>query len=283
MFETGMAKKRKPQEEEKEMPFLEHLEELRWRLIRSIGALGVGMIICFIFAKYILNFLTYPASQLDPPLIFQFLKVQGILVVYIEIGFFGGLMLALPYILLQLWGFVAPGLKMEERRYFFPMILSTTLLFLTGASFAYFVMLPVAIRFLIGIAPADIEPNIAIDFYIGFAIRLVFLFGVIFELPMICYFLAKIGLLTPAFMRKYRRHSIVVIFIVAALLTPPDPITQILLGIPLVFLYEFSIFVVARVEKAKKKRELEEEADYQRRMREMERQTAQETKGNQPE
>lgn len=278
-----MARRRKPKEEEREMPFLEHLEELRWRLIRAIGALGVGMIICFIFAKYILKFLTYPASKLDPPLVFQFLKVQGILVVYIEIGFFGGLMLALPFILLQLWGFVAPGLKMEERKYFFPMILSTTLLFLTGASFAYFVMLPVAIKFLIGIAPADIEPNIAIDFYIGFAIRLVFLFGVVFELPMISYFLAKVGLITPEFMRKYRRHSIVVIFIIAALLTPPDPITQVLLGIPLVFLYEFSIFVVTRVARGKKKREMEEEADYQRRMREMESQTSRAAKGKQPE
>lgn len=281
-----MAKRREPQEEEREMPFLEHLEELRWRLIRSAGALGVGMIICFIFAKYILNFLTYPASQLDPPLIFQFLKVQGILVVYIEIGFFGGLMLALPFILLQLWGFVAPGLKMEERKYFFPMIFSTTFLFLLGASFAYFVMLPVAIRFLIGIAPADIEANIAIDFYIGFAIRLVFLFGVIFELPMISYFLAKIGLISPDFMRKYRRHSIIAIFVVAALLTPPDPITQVLLGIPLIFLYEFSIFVVTRVAKAKKKKEMEEEADYQRRMQELERmesQKKQEAEGEQPE
>jgi sec-independent protein translocase protein TatC len=254
--------RRKTRHVEKEMPFLEHLEELRWRLIRSIGALGVGMIICFVLAKFILNILTYPATRLDPPLIFQFLKVQGMLIVYIEIGFFGGLMLALPYILNQMWGFVAPGLKDGEQKYFFPLIFSATFLFVMGVLFAYYVILPFALNFFIGLAPSNINANIAIDFYIGFAIRLMFLFGVVFELPVVSYFLAKIGLITPEFMRKYRRHSIIFIFLVAALLTPPDPITQTILGIPLIFLYEFSIFIVRQVEKATLKREKKAEEEY---------------------
>jgi sec-independent protein translocase protein TatC len=254
--------RRKAKHIEKEMPFLEHLEELRWRLIRSIGALGVGMIICFVLAKYILNILTYPATRLDPPLIFQFLKVQGMLIVYIEIGFFGGLMLALPYILYQIWGFIAPGLKNEEQRYFLPLVFSATFLFIIGLLFAYLVILPFALNFFIGLAPSNIDANIAIDFYIGFAIRLMFLFGVVFELPVVSYFLARVGLITPEFMRKYRRHSIIFIFLLAALLTPPDPITQTILGIPLIFLYEFSIFIVMRVEKAAKKREKEAEKEF---------------------
>lgn len=254
----------KKESHDQEMPFLEHLEELRQRLIKSLLALGVGMIACFSVAKYILNILTYPASRLTPPLEFQFLKVQGILVVYLEIGFFGGLMAALPYILMQIWQFVSPGLKTEERRYFLPLIFSSTILFALGLSFAYFILLPFALNFFIGLAPANIVANIAIDFYIGFALRMIFLFGVVFELPVVCYFLAKAGIITAAFMRKYRRHAIVLIFIIAAVLTPPDPITQIILGIPLTILYEASIFIVKWVEKSAKQRVLAGETSLEK-------------------
>ncbi|MCB0266215.1 MAG: twin-arginine translocase subunit TatC, partial [Calditrichaeota bacterium] len=112
-----------------EMPFLEHLEELRWVVFRSLIGLIAGMIVCFIFAQDILQILTYPASQLDPPLIFQFLKVQGMLIVYLEIGFFGGLALALPLIFQQLWSFISPGLHQREKRYFLPLMISVTTLF----------------------------------------------------------------------------------------------------------------------------------------------------------
>ncbi len=245
----------KRQRIDQEMPFLDHLEELRWSLLRSLAALFVGMIICFSFSGYILNLLTYPASRLDPPLIFQFLKVQGMLIVYIEIGFFGGLILALPYIFYEIWKFISPGLHSKEKRYSLPLIFSSTFLFLVGMSFSYWVILPFALKFFVGLAPADISANIAIDFYIGFAIRLTFLFGLIFELPIVSYFLAKIGILTQGLMRNYRRHAIVGIFILAALLTPPDPITQIFMGIPLLLLYEVSIYIVGAVEKAAKRRE----------------------------
>ena len=241
---------KKRQRIDQEMPFLDHLEELRWSILRSLVALVIGMIICFAFSGSLLKLLTYPASRLDPPLIFQFLKVQGMFTVYIEIGFFGGLILALPYIFYQFWKFIAPGLHSKEKRYFLPLILSSTLLFMTGLSFAYWVILPFALNFFVGLAPEDISANIAIDFYIGFAIRITFLFGIVFELPIVSYFLAKIGFISQALMRNYRRHAIVGIFILAALLTPPDPITQIFLGIPLLLLYEFSIYIVEAVEKA---------------------------------
>ncbi len=251
-----------------EMPFLDHLEELRWVILRSLIGLVVGMIICFIFSQQILQVLTYPASQLEPPLVFQFLKVQGMLIVYLEIGFFGGLGLALPYIFYELWNFVAPGLTPKERRYFIPLVMSVTLLFIAGVTFAYMTILPFALNFFVSLAPPDITANIAIDFYIGFAIRMLFLFGIMFELPVVTYFLAKLGFITANGMRMYRRHAIVGIFVVAALLTPPDPVTQIMLGIPLILLYEVSIFIVARVEKAMIKKAREDALAYAKEMRE---------------
>ena len=242
------------QKQEKEMPFLEHLEELRWRIIRSAISIIVGMIICLFFSQQILDLLILPTHSLDTPLVLQVLKVQGMFMVKLEVGFFGGLVLALPFILVQFWRFISPGLIETERRYFVPLVASSTILFLIGLSFAYFVILPLAIDFFIGLASGDIKPNIAIDFYIGFVLRILLVFGFVFELPMVSYFLSKIGLLTSAFMRKYRRHAIVIIFVAAAVLTPPDVITQILLGVPLIFLYELSILLAQAVERNKLKK-----------------------------
>lgn len=241
--------------EEREMPFLDHLEELRWRIIKAAIAIIVGMIICLIFSQKILDALIYPTTHLDTPLELQVLKVQGMFVVKLEVGFFGGLVLGLPFILIQLWKFISPGLFETEKHYFFPLIASSTLLFLIGLSFAYFIILPFAIDFFIGLVSGNIKANIAIDFYIGFVIRILVLFGFVFELPILSYFLSKIGLLTPAFMRKYRRHAVIAIFVVAAIVTPPDVITQVLLAIPLVLLYEFSIFISKTVERNKKRKE----------------------------
>lgn len=250
-------------QENNEMPFLDHLEELRGKLIKSVIALIVGVIICFIVAQYILEFLKYPATRLDPPLLFQFLKVQAIFIVYIEIGFFGGITLALPFIIYQLWSFVAPGLHSQEKKYFIPMVAASTFLFLVGIFFAYYIILPLALTFFVNLAPEGIRADIAIDEYIGFAIRLMFLFGIIFELPMLSFTLAKVGILRSTIMRTYRRHGIVAIFIVAAMLTPPDPITQVFLGIPLILLYELSVYIVRGVERGREKAALEAEAEYQ--------------------
>ncbi|RMF58582.1 MAG: twin-arginine translocase subunit TatC [Calditrichaeota bacterium] len=243
------------------MTFLDHLEELRWTILRSLIALFVGMILCFIVANYILAILTLPAEHLDPPLTLQVLKVQGMFTVYLEIGFFGGMILALPYILFEIWKFIRPGLMPEERRFVVPLILSATILFCSGVAFAYFVILPFALKFFIGLAPEEISANIAIDFYIGFAIRLMAIFGIIFELPVLSFFLGKMGLISANLMKKYRRHAVVIIFFLAAVLTPPDPITQILLGVPLVLLYEASIFIVKLVEKKRDERLAEEETE----------------------
>lgn len=247
-----------------EMGFLDHLEELRWRLIRILIAVVVGVAISFAVSRYVLDLLTLPAARMEPPLDFQFLKIQGMFVVILEIGIFGGLILALPYALYQLWGFVSPALMEHERRYIYPILGFSTLLFATGLLFAYWVILPLAMEFFVGLAPPEIAANIAIDLYIGFVIRILILFGVIFQLPILSYFLAKVGLLTSTFMRTYRRHGIVAIFVIAALLTPPDPMTQIFMGIPLILLYELSVYIVRVVERGNERRERKYQVELER-------------------
>ena len=228
---------------EKEMPFLDHLEELRWRLLKSVISVLVMMIICFSFSDYILDLLLYPGQHIDPPVPLQVLKVQTIFIIKLEIALFAGIVFSLPVIFYQLWQFLAPGLHLNERKLLPSVVFASVVCFLIGGSFAYFIIIPYALQFFLSLAPPNIENNIAIDFYIGFLLRLIIVFGVVFELPMLSLILTKFGLLTPAFMRKYRRYAIVGAFILGAILTPPDPTTQVLLAIPMVLLYELSIFI----------------------------------------
>lgn len=234
------------------MPFLEHLEEFRNRIIKAIIGVIIGAVICLIFSKQLLNVLLWPTTRVDMPIDIQVLKVQGMFIVTLEIAFFGGILVSLPFIFYQAWMFIAPGLYKSERRYVPKVITSATFLFLAGVAFAYFFIFPFALDFFLGLAPETVQTNIAIDFYISFIIRLLVIFGVVFQLPIMSYFLSKMGILSPVFMRKYRRHSIVVIFVLAALFTPPDPFTQVMLAIPLILLYEISIYISYLVHKSKK-------------------------------
>lgn len=228
---------------EVEMPFLDHLEELRWRIIKAIIAIFSFSVIGLIFSDQIFNILLYTTKDLKAPLNLQVLKVQTIFVIKLELSIIAGLIASLPVIFYQLWAFVAPGLLDKERRYILPVIFFATLNFIIGGVFAYFVIIPYALNFFLGLAPPSVSNNIALDFYFGFVIRLILVFGLVFELPILALLLTKIGLLTPAFLRKYRRHAIVIIFIVAAILTPPDPVTQTLLAVPLLVLFEISIWI----------------------------------------
>jgi sec-independent protein translocase protein TatC len=229
--------------DEREMPFLDHLEELRWRLIKCIVAVIIMMIICFVFADKLLDILMYPGQRLNPPIKLQALKVQSIFMIELELSIIAGCILSLPVIFYQFWQFLAPGLLLKEKKLIPAIVVASVMCFLIGVAFGYFVIIPYALEFFLKLAPSNIENNIAIDFYIGFLLRMVLVFGIVFELPMLSLLLTKIGLLTPQFMRKYRRHAIVMAFIVGAVLTPPDPLTQIFLAVPLVFLYEISIWV----------------------------------------
>ena len=230
---------------EREMPFLDHLEELRWRLIKCIASIMIMMIICFVFADNLLDILLYPGQILNPPIKLQALKIQSIFMIELELSIITGIILSLPVLFYQFWMFLAPGLLLRERKAIPAIVTASVFCFLLGAAFAYFVIIPYALEFFLSLAPTNIENNIAIDFYIGFLLRMILVFGIVFELPMLSLFLTKIGLLTPKFMRKYRRHAIVAAFIIGAILTPPDPMTQIFLAVPLVILYEISIIISA--------------------------------------
>jgi len=229
--------------EEKEMSFLDHLEELRKTILKSLFGLVIGTAVSFIFVDFFVDkVLLYPAKIANFKL--QNLKPFGQLMMYFQVAFVGGLILSLPLIVYQIWKFIAPALHSNEKRYVKAVVFFTTSCFLSGLLFGYYVMLPVTLKFAAGFGSISIENNFALDEYISIILSILLAAGVVFELPVMSFFLTKIGILNPRIMRKYWRHSIVVIMILAALLTPgTDPVSQILLAIPLVFLYEISIFV----------------------------------------
>jgi len=229
--------------EEVEMPFLDHLEELRWRIIKSLIAVVIFTIISFAFSDQILDFLLLTTKNLKHQLQLQVLKVQTVFIIKLELALIAGIMLSLPVIFYQIWAFVAPGLLENERKYVVPVITFATISFIVGAAFAFFVIIPFALDFFLSLVPENVKNNIALDFYFGFVARIVLVFGIVFELPVVSLLLTKLGLLTPQFLRKYRRYAIVVIFVLAAILTPPDPTTQIMLAVPLLLLFEVTIWI----------------------------------------
>lgn len=236
-----------------EMSFLEHLEEFRWRILYLIIGVFLGAIVSWIFIDFLIDqILLLPARKADINL--QNLRPFGQLFLYFQVAVIGGLILSVPNVFYQIWKFIAPALKENEKKYVSAIVFFSSICFLSGIVFAYFVMLPLTLTFAGQFGTTTIENNFAIDEYFSIIISVMLAAGVIFELPMLSFFLSKIGILTPKFMRKFRRHSIVGILIVAAILTPgTDPLAQVLLAIPLVLLYEISIFV----SKYSQKKELE--------------------------
>lgn len=226
-----------------EMSFLDHLEELRWRILYSLIGIAVGTIVAWIFIDIIIDhILLRPAQHADISL--QNLRPFGQLFLYFQVAFIVGVILSIPNIFYQLWLFISPALRANEKKYVNAVVGFSTLCFLGGIVFAYFVMLPFTLSFAGKFGSELIENNFAIDEYFSIIISVMLAAGIVFELPMMSFFLSRLGLITPAFMKKYRRHAIVGILIAAAILTPgTDPIAQVLLAVPLVLLYEISIFV----------------------------------------
>ncbi len=226
-----------------EMTFLEHLEELRWRIIYSLIGLVVGTLICWIFIDFLVDkVLLLPAKTAHVEL--QNLKPFGQLMLYFEVAIVAGAIVSLPNIFYQFWKFISPALKKKERKYISAIVAFSTLCFLIGVVFAYYVMLPLSLKFAAQFGSAQIKNIFAIDEYMSIIISIMLGSGLVFELPMISFFLTKIGILTPAFMKKYRRHAIVIIFIASAFLTPgTDPVSQLILAAPLLLLYEISIII----------------------------------------
>jgi sec-independent protein translocase protein TatC len=232
-----------PQKDSFEMGFFDHLEELRWRIIYSLLGIVIGAIIVWFFKDFIMDgILLRPA--VENKLHLQNLRPFGQVMIYMEVAVFGGILISIPNIFYQIWRFVAPGLYKHERKYVKWIVIFTSLCFLIGVVFAYFAILPAAFAFFVNFGSKSIENNIAVDHYFEFILMLMLGAGLVFELPMASFFLSKLGILSPKFMRKYWRHAIVIIFIVAAALSPgPDPISMLLLAIPLVLLHEISIWI----------------------------------------
>ena len=229
--------------EEMEMSFLDHLEELRWRIIYSLIGLVVGTVISWVFIDFLIEkVLLKPAIDNKIPL--QNLEPFGQLFLYMEVAIIAGVVLSLPNIFYQFWKFLSPALRKRERKYIKSIVAFSTFCFLCGIAFAYYVMIPMAFKFAVQFGTTAIKNEFAIDKYLSIILSILIGAGIVFELPMISFFLTKIGILKPEYMRKYRRHAIVVIFILAAVLTPgTDPVSQVILAVPLFLLYEISIFI----------------------------------------
>jgi len=241
---------------ERVMSFWDHLEELRWRIIKSILAVLVGGTASLVFSDRLLALLMFPAHSLGERVRLINLTPLSMVIVRLYIAFVAGIVVALPVVVFQLWGFVSPGLYRRERRAIVWVLVSTMALFALGAALSY-AMMPYLLRFLVSAGYQGVENAWNIREYIGFLLGFMTAFGVVFELPVVIYILSVAGLVTPAFLRRYRRHAYVLVFIVAAVLTPsPDPFSQIAMAVPLVVLFEASIFVSASVWKRKARRRL---------------------------
>lgn len=229
--------------QEHEMTFMEHLEELRWRIIYIVIGVLVGAIGCFIFIDFLVEeVLLLPAINSGAQL--QNLKPFGQVFLYFQVAIVGGLIISIPNVFLQIWKFVAPALETHEKKYVLAIVSFSSLCFLTGIVFAYFIMLPLTMDFAAHFGSETIKNEFSIDEYMAIIFSVMLAAGLIFELPMISFFLTKLGLLTPDFMRKYRKHAIVAIMFFAALLSPgTDPVSQVVLAVPLFFLYEISILI----------------------------------------
>lgn len=226
-----------------EMPFLDHLEELRWRIIKAIIGILLATIISFIFIDFFVDqVFLLPAKSANIKL--QNLKPFGQFFLYFEIALIMGAVFSIPNLFYQFWKFIAPALKTTERKYIKSIVFFSSLCFFTGIVFSYFLMLPLSLKFAAGFGSASIENNFSIDEYFSIILSVMLGAGAVFELPMLSFVLSKIGIINAKLMRKYRRHAIVAIVIIAAVLTPgTDPLSQVLLAIPLVLLYEISILV----------------------------------------
>lgn len=268
-------------EEEVEMSFLDHLEELRWHLIRSLGAIMVFAVAAF-FAKNLvfhtillgpsrIDFWTYEmlcrlseilkseALCIDElPFIIQSRKMTGQFSMHVTSSFVVGIICAFPYAFWEIWRFIKPGLYPTERKAARGATFFVSFLFIIGVLFGYFVVTPISINFL---SNYQLDPSILNEFdiisYVSTVITLVLACGILFQLPIVVYFLTRAGLITPEIMRTYRKHAIIVILILGAMLTPPDPFSQILIAMPLFGLYQVSIFISARVIKKEQSTELQ--------------------------
>ena len=243
--------------------FTSHFIELRSRLLNSLIFIFIVFVISYIFAEQIYNFLVEPYAkavrdeQISRRLIFT--ALHETFITYIKVAFFAAIFLGSPVLLIQIYKFIAPGLYKNEKRAILPYLISTPILFLLGGLLVYFLVMPLAIKFFLSFESLGSSTSLPIQLeakvneYLSLVMRLIFAFGISFQLPILLNLLARIGIVNSDYLRTRRRYVIVIIFALAAILTPPDPITQVGLAIPLLLLYELSIFTVKFTEKKQEK------------------------------
>jgi sec-independent protein translocase protein TatC len=245
--------------DDKPMPLLEHLIELRRRLVWSVGGFLIAFLLCYHFSREIYAFLAQPlvdilTQQSGTPRRLIFTALTEAFFTYVKVAFFGGAFIAFPIIATQIWLFIAPGLYRSEKRAFLPFLLASPVLFLAGASLAYYGVFPAAWRFFIsfetppGAGGVPIQLEAKVGEYLDLVMKLIFAFGIAFQMPVALSLMAKVGIVSSKSLRRYRRYAIVGMFVIAAVLTPPDPVSQLGLALPLIGLYELSILAAKLVE-----------------------------------
>lgn len=230
------------------MPFLQHLEELRRTLLHVLGAVGIGAVVCWVFSGTVLNWLIESTSGQA-----IFMKPQGAFLARLKVSLVLGFLLTLPYVFYRVWVFVGPGLLAKERKVVFPGVLASVTLFYLGIVFSYFVLTPLMVKVLLGFGTANLTAQTEVHFLLDMVFMMGMASGLIFQMPLFVTFLTGVGIIRPSMLRQYWRHSLVGIFIVAALLTPADPLSQVVLAAPLILLYIVSYILSAAVYRGKKK------------------------------
>jgi len=265
--------------EEKEMSFLDHLEELRWHIIRSLIAIVTFTVAAFVAKDFVIDTLILGPSKVDfwtyrklcelaeiiktpalciDELTFELVsrKLSSQFMTHITVSFVVGLVLGFPYLFWEIWRFIKPGLHPKERKASRGATFSVSLLFTLGVLFGYFVIAPISVRFFANYQISDTLENLFdLSSYISTVTMIVLGSGILFQLPVVVYFLTKAGLISSSLMKKYRKHAIIVILVLGAMITPPDPFSQVLIALPLMSLYQLSIFIAKRIERKEAKAE----------------------------
>ncbi len=252
---------------EKDMPFFDHLEELRWHLVRASLALITFAIIVFIFKEYVFtniifgiqdkSFLTYrffcymsPLTCIEPSeLVIVPVQLGERFFTHLRVSFWLGFIMSFPYIFWEFWRFISPGMYDNERKAAKGIVFSCSILFLLGVIFGYYIIAPFGFKFLGGYSLSEtdlVSQTTSLSSFVGYLTNFTIPTGLVFQLPIVVYFLARVGLVTPELMKNYRRHAIIIIMLFSAVITPPDMVTQVLIGIPIFFLYELSIIICRR-------------------------------------